>query len=162
MKEDSYVEDDNLRSGCDAKEKWKCKSKTVRAFGIMKNSENNILFILNNGQWWLPWWWVEHWESPKDAVEREVDEETWLKVKAKKIFEVYHDTKEYKWHKQDQLIMVYECDEVWWELKTETNETDDARYFPLYDLPGNLTTKDKLVIQDLLQELKDEINKEKK
>ena len=34
----------------------------------------------SDGTWDLPWWWLDHWEDQFECLERELDEEMWLKI----------------------------------------------------------------------------------
>lgn len=35
---------------------------------------------LYEGVYDIPWWWIEFWEAPDDALKRELFEEIWLKL----------------------------------------------------------------------------------
>lgn len=50
---------------------------------IIKNEKWDILLMYNDKYWtWnLPWWWLEHWEKIEECINREIQEELWVKIK---------------------------------------------------------------------------------
>ena len=47
--------------------------------------ENKILLCRMWNVWWLPWGWIDIWESIPDALNRESIEELWIKAQFEKI-----------------------------------------------------------------------------
>lgn len=87
--------------------------------------------------WALPGGWCEVNESPKEAVEKEVWEETGLRVHATRLLAFFDK------HKHDhppQLPHAYKCfflcEIAGGELKTDTQEASAIKYFPTDELPS--------------------------
>lgn len=47
--------------------------------GIIKHREKDEYLLLSRPTWqkWFLWWWVEQWETPLQAMQRELMEEVW-------------------------------------------------------------------------------------
>jgi 8-oxo-dGTP diphosphatase len=101
-----------------------------------KNKENKILIVKRNlkpgiNKWSLPGGFVESDELPEIACLRELEEETGLKGKIKKLIGVYiHKTKEYG----SLLVIGYEVMIVQ-SLLSLNNELKDAKFFSKKDIP---------------------------
>ena len=102
-----------------------------------KNKEGKILIVKRNlkpgiNKWALPGGFVESDESPEIACLRELEEETGLKGKIKRLIGVYmQNTKEYG----SLLVMGYEVIVFGGSLSLN-NEVKDAKFFNKKDLPA--------------------------
>ena len=106
----------------------------------------------DGGQWGLPGGSVEIGESVADAVVREVQEETGLTVRPRRIVGVYSDPAlqvvRYPdgnvWH---YVNVCFECTRLSGELTT-CDETLALEYFPLRRLPSTLLPNHRIRIRD--------------
>ncbi len=80
--------------------------------------------------WNLPGGAVESGEAPWQAVVREVREEVGLEVVVERLAGLY------SWTTEDHLIFVFRCQVIGGAL-TNSDESDDARYFALNAIPAN-------------------------
>ena len=105
---------------------------------ILFNSEGKFLLTQreDNGQWCLPGGAVESGESLAEACEREVFEETGLRVRVKRLVGVYSHPDQlvvYKDGHKVQIVAVhFEAEITGGELGL-SNETTDFGYFTLED-----------------------------
>ncbi len=68
------------------------QSFAVAVKWIIKNSEGKYLILFKSNQedvnpndFDIPWWRINRWEKLEDALHREIQEETWLKIHIEKI-----------------------------------------------------------------------------
>jgi len=128
---------------------WSMKTPfTLWAFGIIRDEQNRVLLCLRNDYdfWNLPGGWLETWESPREAVIREVKEETGFDVEVIKLTWMY--SKSY----HDDLVFVFDCKIIWWEITLNT-EARDIKYFWADELPVNTHPKHIERINDALKNL---------
>lgn len=114
----------------------------VAARAVVRDAQGRLLLIRrrDNGRWALPAGAMELDESISDCVVREVWEESGLKVHAATLFAIWSHPEKTSivTHYGDpyQVInFVFRVDEWSGQLVTETDETIDARFFPLDALP---------------------------
>ncbi|MBN2499390.1 MAG: NUDIX domain-containing protein [Anaerolineales bacterium] len=107
----------------------------------IQDEQGAILLIRrsDNGKWGFPAGSMELDESVWDAMQREVKEETGLDVIAATPIAVYSEprfqfTNAFGGQHQ-MLAFVFRVDEWCGKLLTETDETIDARFFALEELP---------------------------
>jgi ADP-ribose pyrophosphatase YjhB (NUDIX family) len=88
----------------------------------------------DNGQWCLPGGMVTPGESVKEACEREVWEETFLKVRVLRLTGVYSNpdrlTVYPDGNKAFVIVLGFEVEKIGGELGI-SEETTDARFFPV-------------------------------
>ena len=91
----------------------------------------------DNGQWCLPSGGAEPGESAAEACEREVREETGLKVRVERLVGVYSDPNyliEYEDGKRVQVVAInFEAAILGGEIGLST-ETTEINYFPLQEI----------------------------
>ena len=101
-----------------------------------KDKKGKLLVVKRNlnpgiNKWALPGGFVESDETPESACLRELEEETGLKGKVKRLIGVYnHKTKEYG----SLLVIGYEV-VIARGLLSLSNELKDAKFFNKKDLP---------------------------
>lgn len=122
----------------------KDKLLIIATRAVVWDQEGRMLFIRrrDNGKWAMPAGAMELDESISDCVVREVQEETGLQVQAATLFAIWSDPEKTSivTHYGDpyQVIsFIFRVDEWSGQLVTETDETIDARFFPLDALPEN-------------------------
>jgi 8-oxo-dGTP pyrophosphatase MutT (NUDIX family) len=108
---------------------------------ILRDENERILFVksVESGIWCLPAGAIDLGETPSEAVEREVFEETGLQVKPTRIISVCGgrdfrfvypngDAVEY-------FIVVFECHITGGQLFARDGEVSELRYFPAEEIP---------------------------
>ncbi|MBN1347247.1 MAG: NUDIX hydrolase [Phycisphaerae bacterium] len=101
--------------------------------------DDGILLVretLDEGRWTLPGGWADVNESPSEAVEREVREESGFETRAVKLLAAYDRDKQ--GHAPPFPFHIYKlfflCDIVGGQAQS-SHETSDAAFFPADDLP---------------------------
>jgi len=117
--------------------------------------DNRVLLVkrLNppfRGVWALPGGFVETNETVEEAVEREVLEETGLKVKPVKLVGVYSDPK--RDPRRHTISTAFLCSRTSGRLKPGT-DSGDARWFSLGSLP-TLAFDHKKIVADAVKLVK--------
>jgi ADP-ribose pyrophosphatase YjhB (NUDIX family) len=113
---------------------------------VLCDEAGRVLFIRrrDNGKWAMPAGAMELDESVHDCLVREVREETGLEVQAATLFAIWSDpdrtsiVTEYG-DPYQVVVFVFRIDEWSGKLLTETDETIDARFYPLNALPETPT-----------------------
>jgi ADP-ribose pyrophosphatase YjhB (NUDIX family) len=105
---------------------------TIGAFGIIRDDKNRILLCLRNDYDLrnLPGGGVEDGESPREAVIREVKEETGLNVEILRLIGIYDKPT------TNDIVFSFECKKIGGKL-TLNEESKDIRYFPRSEIPHN-------------------------
>ncbi len=100
--------------------------------------DGNILLVKEklDGGWTLPGGWADPNESPSEAVEREVFEESGFEVQAKKILAVYDRTRQghFPPHPFHVYKIFFLC-EITGGSKAESIETDGVEFFAENNIP---------------------------
>ena len=95
----------------------------------------------DNGRWCLPGGHMESGESAAEACEREVLEETGLKVRVKRLIGVYSDPDQLVIYRDGKkaffVIMSFEADIIEGQLGL-SDETTDVGYFSLAEMELSL------------------------
>lgn len=102
-----------------------------------------------DGGWCMPGGWADVGDSPSAMVEREVLEESGLRVRAARLVGVYDKNNEFEQRDVLHLYdLVFLCDDLGGE-PGPSNETSDARFFDLVEIPPLSSTRTSLrIIQD--------------
>lgn len=123
------------------------------ARAVIRDQEGRILFIRrrDNGLWAMPAGGQELGESILDCLKREVKEESGLDVILATPMAIYSQVSIVTASGDPyQLFLVqFLIDEWSGELVTETNETVDARFLDLDELPENIPDSYHEVLKDL-------------
>ncbi len=124
------------------------------AFAIIVNENQQVLLCHRNDYdlWNLPGGGVEIWESPWEAVIREVKEETGLDVEISQFLWLYYKPE------KDDLVFQFVCRIVWWEI-TLSEEANQILYFNKNELPTNTSGKQIERIHDYFADNKEYIMK---
>ena len=114
---------------------------TPAARAVIQDEEGRVLFVRrkDDGKWGMPAGALELGESILDCLEREVLEETGLEVVSATPIAIYSEprfafTNAYGGEHQ-MLAIVFLIDEWRGSLVKNTDETTDARFFSVDDLP---------------------------
>ncbi len=105
--------------------------------------QDRILLVLehSDGLWTLPGGWVDVGDSPSEAVEREVLEESGYETRAVKLAALFdrnkHDHPPLAYH----IYKLFFICEITGGSPTTSLETDDVRFFAEDDLPNLSTTR---------------------
>lgn len=113
--------------------------------GIILDQEEQVFLMkrADNGLWGIPSGHVELGETVEEAIMREIYEETGLQVKVTRLIGVYSDPTsqvfEYPDGRVNHFITTcFQCEVVGGALQIENDETLDAKYFPINQLPKDL------------------------
>ena len=88
-----------------------------------------------DGGWCMPGGWADVGDSPSAMVEREVLEESGLRVRAARLVGVYDKNNEMAQREVMHLYdLVFLCDDLGGEPRP-SNETSDARFFGIDEIP---------------------------
>lgn len=89
-----------------------------------------------DGGWCMPGGWADVGDSPSAMVEREVWEESGLRVRAARLVGVYDKNNEMAQREVMHLYdLVFLCDDLGGEPRP-SNETSDARFFGIDEIPA--------------------------
>jgi 8-oxo-dGTP pyrophosphatase MutT (NUDIX family) len=123
------------------------------ARAVVRDDYGRVLFIRrsDNGTWGLPAGSQELGESILECMIREVKEESGLDVISAKLMALYTNVSIVTHFGDPYQVFVAQflVDEWSGELVTETDETIDAKFFDLDDLPENVPGFYRFVIEDL-------------
>ena len=124
------------------------KTKTqfiIGAFGIIFNEQKRILLVHRRDYdlWNLPGGGLEDFESPTNAVKREVKEETGLKVEISRLLGVYNKKN------KNGMAFTFLCKVIGGKI-TLNDEADRIEYFEIDKLPENTVPKHVERIKDAL------------
>lgn len=125
---------------------------TVWAFWIVLNEKKQVLLVLRNDIPFrnLPWGQLEDKESPRDAVIREVKEETGLQVKIDRLVSVYAK------NDKNDVVFLFTCSVISWELTLNT-EAKDFCWSDFDALPSNLKQTHRVRLQDFFYASNDQL-----
>src|SRR3989338_263536 len=117
----------------------------IGSFGIIFDEQKRVLLVHRRDYdlWNLPGGTLEDFESPTNAVIREVKEETGLEVEVSKLLGIYN-----KENKND-LAFSFLCKVVGGKISLN-DEADRIEYFEIDKLPSNTVPKQVERIKDAL------------
>ena len=120
---------------------------------VIQNDAKRVVLVRrrDNGAWVLPGGFMELGESVRDSLRREVGEETGLAVGSATLVAIHSEprfafTNAYGGRHQ-LLNLIFRVDEWTGSLVRETDETLDARFFAVDDLP-EITGYEREVLED--------------
>ncbi|MBS4203620.1 NUDIX hydrolase [Lederbergia citrea] len=128
----------------------------VVAGAFVFDKENRVLMQkrTDNGQWGFPGGFMELGESVQDTAKREVYEETGLLLDELELFGIYSGPQYDKtFSNGDQVALVqisFICKRYSGELVESNEESIQNNFFPLEELPENIFTDHKMLVDDLL------------
>ncbi len=96
-------------------------------------------------RWNLPGGGLEHGESPWEGVVREVKEEVGLEVEVERLAGVYSKPE------KNEIVFSFACKITGGKIST-SNEADLVKYFPVGEIPKNISPKQVERIKDALAE----------
>lgn len=127
--------------------KWRWSVPTMASDWVIFDNKWKIILIQRKfePQWLaLPWGKVDYWESPQDALVREMEEEIWVKV------EIEWDKRVPLWvfwepERDPRMHMVstaFKAKIVWWELKAGSDARKIIKMDPLDALEQHFAFED--------------------
>lgn len=128
----------------------------VVASAFVFDKENRVLMQnrSDNGQWGFPGGFMELGESIQDTARREVFEETGLLLDKIELFGIYSGPEYDKtFSNGDQVSLVhisFICRQYKGELVKSNEESILNKFFGLDELPENILTEHKMLVDDLL------------
>jgi ADP-ribose pyrophosphatase YjhB (NUDIX family) len=121
--------------------------RRIAAYGLCRDDEGRVLLVratggpASAGQWLLPGGGVRHGEHPQDAVVREIEEETGLRVAVERLRDVVSDVNHLAdiatLRHQDRII--FDVRVVGGELRSEVDGSTDRAAWVAADRLGELT-----------------------
>jgi ADP-ribose pyrophosphatase YjhB (NUDIX family) len=128
----------------------------VVAGAFVFDEENRVLMQKrsDNGQWGFPGGFMDLGESVQDTARREVYEETGLNLEELELFGIYSGQQYDKtFSNGDQVSLVlisFICKQYSGELVKSNEESIQNKFYSLKDLPEDIFTEHKMLIDDLL------------
>jgi ADP-ribose pyrophosphatase YjhB (NUDIX family) len=109
------------------------------AAAIIRDKNKRILLVKSAGVWGLPAGAIDLGETPEEAVQREVFEETNLRVSPEKIVGVFGG-KDFRYvyangDAVEYFTVVFECKITGGELTARDGEVSEFRYFAPEEMP---------------------------
>jgi len=119
---------------------------TIGSFAVIFNEVGQVLLSHRRDMdaWNLPGGGLEKEELPTEGVVREVREETGLDVEVDRLVGIYGKTG------RNELVFAFVCQITGGSL-TQTEESDETRYFDIDSLPPNTLKKHALRVIDALR-----------
>ena len=102
--------------------------------------DNRLLLVREraDGAWTLPGGWADIGETPSQACEREVWEETGFRVEAKKVIGVYDANRVGELDLYHAYKIIFLCDLIAGTPRP-SDETTEVAFFSRFDVPENLS-----------------------
>jgi ADP-ribose pyrophosphatase YjhB (NUDIX family) len=128
----------------------------VVAGAFVFDKENRVLLQKrsDNGQWGFPGGFMDLGESVQDTARREVYEETGLKLEELELFGIYSGPQYDKtFSNGDQVSLVlisFICKQYSGQLVESNEESIQNKFYSLKELPENIFTEHKMLIDDLI------------
>lgn len=121
------------------------RKKKAGVYAVIFNEDKEVLLIhrTDHDVWEIPGGGLEKYETPWDAVIREVKEETGLDVKVVKLVGVYSRPR------RDELMFSFLCEVVGGTI-SKTPEADQIHFFSVTSLPRNIPPQKVQRIHDAL------------
>lgn len=106
--------------------------------GIVFNEQQQILLVLerSSGKWTLPGGWADIWDTPKQAVEREIREESGYDTQAVRLLALYDRDNQGHPHYEFAVYKLYFLCELQGGTAKSSIETSDVRFFSEDALPS--------------------------
>lgn len=109
---------------------------------VFKDGKILLVKERSDGRWSLPGGWADVGESPSESVEREVQEESGFRVKAKRLAAVYdRDKHPHKPLMHYHIYKLFFICEITGGQATTSTETEQVAFFKESDLPELSITK---------------------
>jgi 8-oxo-dGTP pyrophosphatase MutT (NUDIX family) len=127
----------------------------VMALIFNKHSEILLHHRTDNSKWSVPGGAVDFGENLYQAVVRECKEEVGFDVVPKRLVGIYSDPEHFMFYYPDgnqvhSIVSVFECVIIGGELQKKNEESKDARWFHVDNLPKSLWAMQRIVIKDSL------------
>jgi 8-oxo-dGTP pyrophosphatase MutT (NUDIX family) len=111
------------------------------AAGIVRDERGRVLVLKrsDDGQWDLPAGASDPGETPAEAVQREVLEESGLEVRATRVAGVFGGRKFRHTYpdgsRVEAIVTVFDCEWIGGELRHDDGEATTARFFAPHEMP---------------------------
>ena len=111
------------------------------AAGIVRDADGRVLLLrrADDDRWDLPGGATDPGETPARTAEREVQEESGLRVRATRVAGVFGGGDFRRTYPDggnvEGVVVVFHCDVIGGELRPQHGEATDARYFDVATMP---------------------------
>lgn len=105
--------------------------------GAVFNDDGEVLLVkeARSGKWTLPGGWADVWDTPAQAVEREIYEESGYQTKAKQVLAIYDRDNQGHPNSVLSIYKLYFLCEIVGGEATTSHETDAVEFFAEDNLP---------------------------
>lgn len=125
---------------------------------IIYNEKKEILLQkrADDNKWGIPGGNMELGETIEETACREVFEETGLTVKKLKLFNIYSGQGQHHFYPNGDeayfVNIIFKTNEYTGKLRITDNESKSLKFFSINEIPDDITTPCKAVIEDLKNE----------
>ena len=134
----------------------KKKARNLCSAGIILLNEKNQILLQkrgDDGNWCIPGGSLEVGESVEAAAQREVYEETGLRVSKMELFNIYSGPSQHHIYPDGNefffVAAVFISSEYYGDIRIDGQESMDIRFFDIDNLPSNLTKSNLPMFTDL-------------
>lgn len=125
---------------------------------IIHDKDNNVLLQkrVDDGFWSFHGGAIEIDEEVEEAAKREVKEELNLDLEDLQLFKIYSGKGRHHIYPNGDEVssipIIYTCDKFRGDIKLDSSEVSEVRWFSKNDLPKEIEDKNRLVLNDFFKQ----------